>query len=378
MGLHHQANHGKVFRGIEARNHLQNHKRDSHGSNIKMNVPDNASPQNRGADRHVVNLGDNTAPQNRGADRHVLNLQNKAVETVNSVVYVTLDPTFSGSVAGYTTIDDATSTAAAATSTSNPDEDAYNSAKAAASNRGHTSAASATATSNPDEDAYNSAKAAASNRGNKSATSSTVLVTPSPSTSDSVAQITQASSTLPEGHDNKNVFLNPQASSTVAEGHDNKNVFLNPPSSATATALVGGAPQATRSASADSSHSGMTGGAQAGVAIGVIAAVAMIAGLFFFCWRRRKNPAAKEEIYDEKRTSSIFGGNAMNEKRQSAGSDKAPSDRSSIATATAPRLSLRPVTQFLPNLASDKRKSNGDSNLDPAAAAMSEKPKSMW
>ncbi|KAI7033220.1 hypothetical protein KC352_g47261, partial [Hortaea werneckii] len=47
-------------------------------------------------------------------------------------------------------------------------------------------------------------------------------------------------------------------------------------------------------------------------------------------------------------------------------------------TATAPRLSLRPVTQFLPNLASDKRKSNGDSNLDPAAAAMSEKPKSMW
>ncbi|RMY73023.1 hypothetical protein D0863_04131 [Hortaea werneckii] len=359
MGLHHQANHGKVFRGIEARNHLQNHKRDSHGSNIKMNVPDNASPQNRGADRHVVNLGDNTAPQNRGADRHVLNLQNKAVETVNSVVYVTLDPTFSGSVAGYTTIDDATSTAAAATSTSNPDEDAYNSAKAAASNRGHTSAASATATSNPDEDAYNSAKAAASNRGNKSATSSTVLVTPTPSTSDSVAQITQASSTL-------------------AEGHDNKNVFLNPPSSATATALVGGAPQATRSASADSSHSGMTGGAQAGVAIGVIAAVAMIAGLFFFCWRRRKNPAAKEEIYDEKRTSSIFGGNAMNEKRQSAGSDKAPSDRSSIATATAPRLSLRPVTQFLPNLASDKRKSNGDSNLDPAAAAMSEKPKSMW
>ncbi|KAF2772544.1 hypothetical protein EJ03DRAFT_341561 [Teratosphaeria nubilosa] len=61
----------------------------------------------------------------------------------------------------------------------------------------------------------------------------------------------------------------------------------------------------------------------------------------------------------------------MSEKHASIASNTT----STHAASTAPRLSLRPVTQFLPNI-SENRKSSGAS-LD-AAAAVSEKPKSMW
>ncbi|KAK3099072.1 hypothetical protein LTR53_019142, partial [Teratosphaeriaceae sp. CCFEE 6253] len=90
----------------------------------------------------------------------------------------------------------------------------------------------------------------------------------------------------------------------------------------------------------------------------------------------RRNPNAHHDYHNEKRVSagsSLFDGKAMSEKRTSAPSDKVALS----AASTAPRLSLRPVTQFLPSLISGNR--NNDSNtLNPAGAAMSEKPKSMW
>jgi len=112
----------------------------------------------------------------------------------------------------------------------------------------------------------------------------------------------------------------------------------------------------------------MSGGAKAGLAIGIILAIALAAGLLFFCFRRRKNQENHEELIDEKHASSVFGGKNS---RMSAASVN-----TTHTAATAPRLSLRPVTQFLPNL-SDNRKSAGNA-LDAASAAMSEKPKSMW
>lgn len=339
MGLHHQDTHGRVFRGIDAHKHLENLKRDSHGSTVKMNIPEHIKAQARPADAGVLNL------QNKAA----------AVETVESVVYVTMSKTFDGEVAGYTTMEDATSTQA--------DQTAAQTSAAAASS----------ATGNSDEEAYLSAKAAASNRGKTAASSasSTVYVTPTPSRS-AVATSAASSSAVPEGHDNKSVFLNAGHNSPSTTTAAAALVGAGVAQSGTATALVGGGVQATRSPTADA-NSGMSGGAQAGVAIGVIAAIAMIGGLLFFCWRRRKNPNANQETHNEKRTSSIFGGKAMSEKHASAAPARAASVRSTTTAATAPRLSLRPVTQFLPNL-SDKRA--GDDNLDPAA--MSEKPKSMW
>ena len=128
-----------------------------------------------------------------------------------------------------------------------------------------------------------------------------------------------------------------------------------------------------------SNHSnGMTAGAKAGVAIGVLAAIGMIAGLLLFCIRRRKNQLAERgDKLDEKHASktSFFSGTAA-AMGAPAGEPKRASFRSmtlSHTAATAPRLSLRPVTSLLPSIM-EKRKSSANATLD--IPAMSEKPKS--
>lgn len=339
MGIHHQDSHGRVFRGLEAKQHLEAQKRDSHSNKIKMHIPDRVKAAARPADPAQVNYSVDLA--NKDAD----------VETVDSVVYVTMSKTFSGEAAGYVTLTDSSSADATQTATAS------------------TAAATSSATVNAAEASYLSAKSAASARGGSSTASSTV-------TQISTASVTPTSS-VEDGHNNKSVFLNPGTTAAATTS-----------SATVATALVGAGVQATRSGSVavgtplsatraaqiSDSSSGMSGGAKAGLAIGILLALALSAGLLFFCWRRRKNQSAHQEITDEKHASSIFGGKAMSEKHASIAS-AAPSNRSSRAAATAPRLSLRPVTQFLPTLGDRKSSANA---LDAATAAMSEKPKSMW
>ncbi|PNS16080.1 Ephexin-1 [Sphaceloma murrayae] len=122
------------------------------------------------------------------------------------------------------------------------------------------------------------------------------------------------------------------------------------------TAVVGTPVQATRSgtsASASASptqdigqQGGMSGGAKAGVAFGVIAALALIAGIIFFVVRKKKQQQQKEEHeshnLDNEKTGFAFA--AMNSTPRS---DNPANNR-------APRLSLRPVTQFLPSIGDPK------------------------
>lgn len=147
--------------------------------------------------------------------------------------------------------------------------------------------------------------------------------------------------------------------------------------------MVGGTPlSATHSSDAmiGKDSDGMTAGAKAGLALGVIALIGLAVGLILFCLRRRKQQMKQEgaEKLDEKHASrdSFFGGMAAaaarGPGRESVQSEK--SFASSRTAATAPRLSLRPVTQFLPNIM-ENRKSSANA-LD--APAMSEKPKSGW
>ena len=117
---------------------------------------------------------------------------------------------------------------------------------------------------------------------------------------------------------------------------------------------------------------GMSGGAMAGLAIGIILIIALAGGLLFFCWRRKKNQndESKEKVIDEKHGSFFDRGLVS----------PTPDNRGSLAStrtaSTAPRLSLRPVTQFLPNIL-ENRKSAGAANAL-SVPAMSEKPKSPW
>lgn len=114
---------------------------------------------------------------------------------------------------------------------------------------------------------------------------------------------------------------------------------------------------------------GMSGGAKAGLAFGIIAIIALVGGLIFFCWRRKKSQKdeGKEQIIDEKHGSFFDRG-------LSPTPDHRGSTTSTRTASTAPRLSLRPVTQFLPNIM-ENRKSAGNALNAPG---MSEKPKSAW
>ena len=102
-----------------------------------------------------------------------------------------------------------------------------------------------------------------------------------------------------------------------------------------------------------SSSGGMSGGAKAGLAIGILLAVGVLAALIFFCVRRRRthHNEAYGKTLDEK---AALGGEGA-----AVGLARSASVQTATTSRTAPRLSLRPVTQFLPDLAA-QRKSGGN------------------
>ena len=137
------------------------------------------------------------------------------------------------------------------------------------------------------------------------------------------------------------------------------------------SSMVGGTPiSATHSAVADSQETGMTSGAKAGLAMGIIFGLALVFGLLFFCWRRKKSQRGLEEHNEKSGFATPVPVN-----RFSSDSDRLR--RTSTQTsATAPRLSLRPVTQFLPNLTSGAASNaapNATQNPFGDAAVVSEK-----
>ena len=97
--------------------------------------------------------------------------------------------------------------------------------------------------------------------------------------------------------------------------------------------------------------SGMSGGAKAGLALGILIAIAAVLALVLLFYHKKKKNMQHRELDDEK-------GNIDN--------GVAASIRTARTMSTAPRLSLRPVTQFSPNLANN-RKSAGNT-LEMAAA----------
>ena len=98
----------------------------------------------------------------------------------------------------------------------------------------------------------------------------------------------------------------------------------------------------------------MSSGAKAGLAIGVILAVALLLGLLFFCFRRRRKQANEEYVKADDEKAAYM-----------EGLKRSYSVASSKTTATAPRLSLRPITQFMPDMAARGKAMNGAA---PAAA----------
>ena len=92
----------------------------------------------------------------------------------------------------------------------------------------------------------------------------------------------------------------------------------------------------------------MSGGAKAGLAFGLLFGIGAVLALVFFCYRRkRKQNKSYEKTDDEK---SAFNTNSV-----TFGARRPLSTGTTRTSATAPRLSLRPVTQFYPDLAEKRR-----------------------
>ncbi|KAF2088626.1 hypothetical protein K490DRAFT_64672 [Saccharata proteae CBS 121410] len=118
-----------------------------------------------------------------------------------------------------------------------------------------------------------------------------------------------------------------------------------------------GSSQATASPSSTASStsspsSGMSSGAKAGLALGILFSVAAVLVLVLLFYRKKKKQQQQERIRleDEKHANNLG--------ELTAGLSGNASNRTTRTGVTAPRLSLRPVTEFLPNL--ENRKSAGN------------------
>lgn len=336
MGLHGRHTHGRVFRGLEAKSLLEMRKRDSHGDHVKMHIPEGfeekqqADHSNQSGEHIKMNIPEGFAR------KQVQQQDDNGVATAYTVKYVTVEPTFevTGPVV-YSTITDERDL---------PTQVAQSAARTTAVAADEESIATAAASVNSDEAAYAAAKSAAQNRGS-SATASDVSATATQTVAAVASTSEEASSVSPM----TTLATSSSAPTTTFEGHDGHVVGGG-----------GGAVRATHSTSStpdaeiSKDGQGMSGGAQAGLAIGIIALFALIGLGVFFLIRRRKSKAGQQqqdEMTNEKPPGFVVGGNGQltaapqTKTRFSADSDTAPSVRT---TATAPRLSLRPVTQFLP------------------------------
>lgn len=109
------------------------------------------------------------------------------------------------------------------------------------------------------------------------------------------------------------------------------------------------------------SEAGTSAGAKAGIAFGVLGGLLLVGLLVFFLFnRRRKQASERQKLDDDEKHHGPMGAGAAPFEHMSKRSDP-----------RAPRISLRPVTQFLPNWNGlDKRASKGAGmSLAPAAAA---------
>jgi hypothetical protein len=116
------------------------------------------------------------------------------------------------------------------------------------------------------------------------------------------------------------------------------------------------AASATSTVLGSATSEGMTGGAKAGVAIGVIFGVGVIAALIFFLIRKKKN---KAQVGYQQENEKAFGGEGLPEGY--ASSLPPPPPAKPGTPSTPPVLNVRPVTQFAPDL-------SGSGGFNPAVA----------
>lgn len=147
----------------------------------------------------------------------------------------------------------------------------------------------------------------------------------------------------------------PTSSPTVRESHASNSSTLPTATSSPAVAV----PSSAKVEASD----GPSAGAKAGIAFGVLGGVLLVSLMVFFLFRRRKRQVQRQPLDDD--SEKLHGG---------LGSDNL-ARMPSRSGPNAPRISLRPVTQFLPNWNLDRNMQKGTAaNLAPVSANQWDRP----
>jgi len=268
--------------------------------------------------------------------------------TVVQYVYKTAAKTFDGPVGGYSTVN-----APAAVSTpdsnsgntnANSNSNSQGQAQQAAQQAAVAAAASSSVIAAEQAQASSSAAAAAAEASIKPKAAPTQQTqkaeTPVQATIQSTPTAEKTTAAIKETPTSTTLESTPIPTAAAATS-SSPTVASTPTSSfIAATESASSSKPTSTAAPSKESSGGMTGGAKAGLAIGILVIIGLLVAGIFLCYRRRK-----------KHESEAYGKTDDEKSPYAGGLVRAQSTTSTRTTATAPRLSLRPVTQFLPDLA---------------------------
>ena len=283
-------------------------------------------------------------------------------DTVVSVVYVTAAKTFAGPIGGYQTLDGSSQNpAAAAKPTPQPEQPTQQQSQqqdqSASQQQQQQSQTQPSPQPSPSPEPAPSSPQTSAAQATPTESTSTPQATTTTRATESATHTDEASSRSTEATQTaahgSHTSLSDSVASSAYNGGATSSIDAQPSS------VDSSASSATSSASsATKASSGMSGGAKAGLAFGIIIVIGALIALALFAIRRKKRQnEAYGKTVDEK---AGLGG-------AGAGIGRSASVQTSKTSETAPRLSLRPVTQFLPDLAGKRKSGNllGGASLAP-------------
>ena len=268
-----------------------------------------------------------------GHQHHHANLENRqdGPGTVIQYVYETAAKTFDGPIGGYVTMP----AAPKSTPESNPNSN-----------------------SNSNDNSNSNSKQAAQESAAQAEASASAAQAEA-SASDAAAATTQAA---PTENDRKTQATSTPANKKTATTSDPQKEAISSTQAPAAAATSNGSPPSPTSSFLESTSSstpshtaaastgssgGMSSGGKAGLAIGILLLLGALFGLAFFIYRRKRGQTHEEYSHADNEKSEFAGGLARSQ-----------SSVSTRTTATAPRLSLRPITEFHPDLAARDKAAN--------------------
>lgn len=250
-----------------------------------------------------------------------------------SVVYVTAPKTFDGPIAGYKTLDGSDENVQPQT------EDSKSAGRAKATPTAQseqntdpspTKAQATTAQETQEQEAESSHTPTVTPKAKSSTQSDSVASAPSTFSSSGIISSSKTPLTDLIATKSTPTSQSPSAASSFIE-----------------QSAAGSSVSSTPAVKATEKSQGMTGGAKAGLAIGILICIGALLAVIFCCLRRtKKQPKSHEKTDSEKAPTG------------KSGVGRTLSVQTTRTTATAPRLSLRPVTQFLPDLGTRRKSGN--------------------